>query len=436
MSYRLEDGMLFSFAAFLGLAISTGHPAGIVAAVAMPIPCLLPRSRKLAFANALAYYAAGLWPMIPGVSRFTGHSVLHPSLLWASASLLLSVPWMLAWARSNELQYLWRVPLADIAGTLPPLGLVGFISPLTGAGYLFPGTGWAGLIATMMFPSIVLALDSSTANRRVLGGAFSAVIALGLGSQCLAPSEVKPPASWEAVNTHFGDVSRPFRDFVAARSIQQRIAASPSRVIIFPESVVPLWSDATSDFWRQTLAQCRTRGQIVAIGAGLPRKLSGPKKEAAEADLIKSYDFSAALQALRSDDDGRHSWPGPGSTTNTLAAPFDNALLVLGAESTVFYQRVPVPLGMLQPVGNGGVPLRVISPGVVTIDGQRAAVLICYEQILTYPILASMLEQPSVVVGISNMYWFADTTIPRYQTSALRAWAKLFRLPYLLAVNS
>ncbi len=218
--------------------------------------------------------------------------------------------------------------------------------------------------------------------------------------------------------------------------IEERIAASSSRVIIFPESVVPLWSDATSDFWRQTLADCHTRGQIVAIGAGLPRELSGPKKEAAEADLIKSYDFSEALRALRSDEDGRHSGTEPGSTTNTLAAPFDNVLLILGAESTVFYQRVPVPLGMWQPVRNRGVPLRVDSPGVVTIDGQRAAILICYEQILTYPILAAMLEHPSVVVGISNMYWFADTTIPRYQASALRAWANLFRLPYLLAVNS
>ncbi len=144
----------------------------------------------------------------------------------------------------------------------------------------------------MMFPSIVLALDSSTANRRVLGGAFSAVVALGLGSQCVASSEVKPPANLEAVNTNFGNVSRPFQEFLAASSIQQRIAASSSRVIIFPESVVPLWSDATSDFWRQTLADYRTRGQIVAIGAGLPREISGQKKEAAEADLIKSYDFS------------------------------------------------------------------------------------------------------------------------------------------------
>ena len=69
------------------------------------------------------------------------------------------------------------------------------------------------------------------------------------------------------------------------------------------------------------------------------------------------------------------------------------------------------------------------------MDGQRAAVLICYEQVLTCPIVASMLQSPTVLIGISNMYWFADTPIPRYQESALRAWAKLFHIPYLLAVN-
>jgi apolipoprotein N-acyltransferase len=70
------------------------------------------------------------------------------------------------------------------------------------------------------------------------------------------------------------------------------------------------------------------------------------------------------------------------------------------------------------------------------IDQQRAAVLICYEQMLTFPILASMLQHPTVIVGISNTFWVDHTTIPRFQANALRAWAKLFRLPYFLAVNS
>jgi apolipoprotein N-acyltransferase len=91
---------------------------------------------------------------------------------------------------------------------------------------------------------------------------------------------------------------------------------------------------------------------------------------------------------------------------------------------------------MWQPFGKRGVPLRLNSPGVIKMDGQRAAVLICYEQVLTYPIVASMLQSPTVLVGISNMYWFADTPMPRYQESALRAWAKLFNIPYLVAENT
>jgi apolipoprotein N-acyltransferase len=111
-------------------------------------------------------------------------------------------------------------------------------------------------------------------------------------------------------------------------------------------------------------------------------------------------------------------------------------MLVVGAESAAFYQRVPVPLAMWRPFSLDSVPLRLDAPGVLRIDHQRAAVLICYEQMLTYPILTSMLQHPTVIVGISNTFWIAHTTIPRYQANALRSWAKLFGLPYLSAVNS
>ncbi len=116
--------------------------------------------------------------------------------------------------------------------------------------------------------------------------------------------------------------------------------------------------------------------------------------------------------------------------------PTDNTMLIVGAESMAFYQRVPVPLGMWRPFNRISVPLRLNAPGVLAIDHQRVAVLICYEQILTFPILASMLQHPTVIVGISNTFWVDHTTIPRYQAAALRGWAKLFCLPYFSAVNS
>ena len=123
----------------------------------------------------------------------------------------------------------------------------------------------------------------------------------------------------------------------------------------------------------------------------------------------------------------------PGSPSPEL---IDNALVVAGADSATFYQRVPLPIGMWQPFSRTSVPLRLGAPGILAIDHQRAAVLICYEQMLTFPVFASMLERPTVILGISNTFWVAGTSIPRYQANAVRGWARLFRLPYFLAVNS
>jgi apolipoprotein N-acyltransferase len=80
---------------------------------------------------------------------------------------------------------------------------------------------------------------------------------------------------------------------------------------------------------------------------------------------------------------------------------------------------------MWRPFTRISVPLRLSAPGILEIDHERAAVLICYEQLLTFPILASMLQHPTVIVGISNTFWVGHTTIPRYQATALRGW----RLP-------
>jgi hypothetical protein len=153
---------------------------------------------------------------------------------------------------------------------------------------------------------------------------------------------------------------------------------------------------------------------------------------------LKAYDFGAAIDALKGTGTPR-AIRGSVISNGPIKPrpePIDNTMLIVGAESAKFYQRVPVPVGMWTPFSRISVPLRLDAPGVLAIDHQRAAVLICYEQMLTFPILASMLQRPTVIVGISNTFWVNYTTIPRYQATALRGWAKLFRLPYFLAVNS
>ena len=434
MNARLRNSIALGSALAMGLGVSTGHPLGIVAAAAMPFACLVPGTRKDAFKSALGYYIGGLWPIVPGLGRYIGQSatILIPLAIWVLAAIMLSVPWTLA-ATSDRFQCLWRAPLALVATVIPPLGIIGVASPLTAAGYLFPGTAWAGLAAVALMPGIILATEPPAFRRwgiRCL--VIGLYVALGVGGRLFRPGDVAPPRGWIAVNTNFGDVSQPFRDFVAAQFIQQKATESSARVLIFPEAVVPRWSEATEAFWRETLDRCRNRGQILAIGAGLPVQTRNSMGTPQKLSDLKLYDFSAAIAALkRMDTTFPHAVQGkPGPE------PIDNTMLVLGAESATFFQRVPVPVGMWRPFSRTSVPLRLNAPGVLAIDHQRVAVLICYEQMLTFPILASMLRHPTVIVGISNTFWVDGTTIPRYQATALRGWASLFGLPYFLAVNS
>jgi apolipoprotein N-acyltransferase len=163
------------------------------------------------------------------------------------------------------------------------------------------------------------------------------------------------------------------------------------------------------------------------MGAGLPSNT--PTK-----DHGRAFNFSASIDALeRGDSSSLGTIPAfAGSNPESV----ENTLLVVGASSGKLYQRVPVPIGMWRPFSNVSVPLRLNGPGAIEIDHQRAAVLICYEEIIAFPVLASMLHHPTAIIGISNSFWFHETTIPVYQAAALRAWARLFRLPLFMAVNS
>ncbi|HLH38182.1 MAG TPA: hypothetical protein VKX39_03460 [Bryobacteraceae bacterium] len=374
----------------MGLAISTGHPIGMVAATGMPFACLTPGTKRAASKAAVGYYLAALWPMVIGLERYVGRSTpfLTPVAIWVLGGVVLSIPWVLA-ATADRLQYVWRAPLALAATVIPPLGIIGLASPLTAAGFLYPGTGWIGLATVALMPGIILGAHALPIRQRRIAWCVVIPLCVGLatGPRVLGSRNTEPPRGWVAVNTHFGDVSQPFQDFVAAQFIQDTAAKIPARVVIFPESVVPRWSEATEAFWLQSLGRCRAHGQILAFGAGLPRP--GQDNIATLRDLGR-YDFAAAIDALKSRDIPVHSALG-----TPTPEPIDNALVLAGAESATYYQRLPVPIGMWQPLSRTSVPLRLSAPGVLEIDRQRAAVLICYEQMLTFPMLSSMLRELS-----------------------------------------
>lgn len=144
----MRSRLPFLAAGLLGLSVSTGYPAGIAAAIAMPALIFRQTSRRAASVAALLYYACAIWPVIPGARNFFGAdvSLVAAFLLWSTATVSLSFPWAVLWS-PNRTQMLWRIPVALIIASVLPLGVIGWASPLTAAGLLFPSTAWLGLLA-------------------------------------------------------------------------------------------------------------------------------------------------------------------------------------------------------------------------------------------------------------------------------------------------
>ncbi|MGI9075483.1 MAG: hypothetical protein ACR2JB_30110 [Bryobacteraceae bacterium] len=410
----------------VGVAVSTGHPVGIAAAIVMPPLAMGQQTHLGTYESAFCYYAGASWPVIPAVRNFFGPSasVFEGIIAWLTAAALLAAVWPLAWTKRQN-QLVWRVPLVLLATVVPPLGLIGWASPITAAGLLFPGTAWFGLFAVVLLCAglCIKAWTSYTALVAVILGIFAH----------LNYPDPLPPFGWESLNTHFGAIAHGptdlIREYTVAQSIQNRARSSRARVLVFPEMVVPRWTAATDLFWQQTLARLSASGKTILVGAGLPDTSQLHKSSPS----LASYDFGAAAAALRGarlpirihieDTDSGDS------------DPYRNAIVIRGKQTAIFAQRVPVPFGMWHPFGVGGVPLNISGPGVIGIANQRAAILICYEQLLTWPVLVSMLDHPTILLAVANDYWVERTAIPRYQATVARAWGRLFGIPVISAVN-
>ncbi len=305
---------------------------------------------------------------------------------------------------------------------MPPLGIIGWASPLTAAGVLFPGTAWLGLV-------LCAVSGGALAARPRLAAAVLATFSVASNA---IVSDAQPLPGWQAVDTLFGGIAHgsasPLRTYQTAEWIQREALDSKAEVIVFPETVVPTWTPATDEFWQPTLDQLQSSGKTILVGTRMPT--------ASHSDASSLYDFSADLAALS----GAVPRMVPGidwKTHSTTGPPlaYDNGLILRGAQDGHFKQRIPVPIGMWNPLKKAAVSLNILSTGVIQVHDQRAAVLICHEQLLTWPVLASMVQRPTLLIAIANDYWAAGTPIPRFQLAAVRAWARLFHLPYLSAVN-
>lgn len=390
---------------FLSLSIFLPAIAAIISAIAwsghvvtIPLSLLAPlllyhaQSRLHSYATLFCYYIGASWPLIPGARTFFGArgSIFEGILICLSASALLAIPAALVFAKSHTVRP-FAITAVFLLNAFPPLGIIGWASPFLSAGVLFPGTAWFGVIGTVALLPLFGRFPVQTATT-------VALVALTANGFYRAPS---PPVGWQAINTQFGGAGQGDPDFLSefysSEQIQHTIDQSTAQVLLFPEHVVTQWTEATEAFWRQSLGNLAERHATLIIGAGFPRSR-------------------------------RRHVMGGNSYYNVLIARTDG-------KQTVYYQRIPVPLAMWKPFSTDSVPLNLFGRGTISVQNERAAVLICYEQLLVWPFLSSAFERPTILITAANDYWAKRTPIPKIQSASSSSLARLFGLPVLAAVN-
>lgn len=122
---------------------------------------------------------------------------------------------------------------------------------------------------------------------------------------------------------------------------------------------------------------------------------------------------------------------------------YNNVMLSLssGGGNAVYHERMPVPVSMWQPWRSqtgqtGGAQAHFFDNPIATFAGRRVAPLICYEQLLVWPVLQSLFYAPDVIVATGNDWWTTGTGIIAIQRASTLAWARLFDLPLVMAFNN
>ena len=361
----------------------SGDPRTLPVALVLPALWGLSPSRQTAVAVAAAYFLAASWGLPQGVATFFGTSVLLGVSLWIGAALAFVGVHAGLWSRRPGWGRAVRYGVAAMLMSVPPFGIVGWAHPTTAAGVLFPAWGWWGLGAT-----VVIMLAATT---RVWPVTMVVLACLGVWS-AVTWTEPPRPAGWTGLDLRFGSLlgrGSDIEQHLALIAEVRAAVAGGARVVVLPENALGLWTPTVGELWRSGL-----QGHDVTVVAG---------------------------------------------ATVVIPAGYDNVMMAIDQDGAriVHRQRMPVPISMWRPWLRepGGARADLFGESIGMVGGRRVAPLICYEQLLVWPVLQSMAHRPDLIVAIGNGWWTAGTVIAAIQKANTAAWARLFGLPLVVSFN-
>lgn len=381
----IRAATLVGISAITGWTGWSGHVLLLPVAAAFPMLWSLARTRLQASAVSAAYFLAASRGLPQGVANFYGQDIWPGLLLWLVASSAFVAVHSVLWTDRKG----WRKPLrymvACSAMAVPPFGVLGWAHPITAAGVLFPGWGWWGLAAMAGGLAII------TTPYRTAAAMTMTCLWLWSAAEWTPPTL---PASWTGVDLQMG--ASLGREAGLKRQkvlIDVALAQPPGTTLVLPESALGFWTPTVGRVWQRALS-----GKDITVIAG------------------------AAVIDQRG---------------------YDNVLLRLSADGSdiLYRERMPVPGSMWQPwrgwTGDqGGARAHFFANPFVDLGNQRLAPLICYEQLLVWPVLQSALHRPDAIVAVGNGWWTAGTSIIDIQQASSKAWARLFDLPLVISFNT
>jgi hypothetical protein len=392
----IRDALLVLASPFIGYAGFTTAPRMAALVLAVPVLWTLAKSRRAAFAVMLAYKLAASRGLLPGAAVFLSesHTFSQAAALYFLMSLGVSLPFAILWDSEPELKAMAVVPAFLIAYMLPPLSLIGIINPLIASGTVFKGWGFAGMI-TMLAVYVSCAASRKAAY---IALCVIAVFAVFPGEEWYVPPM---PGGISAIDTSFGRLgSGSFsfeRDYNRANMVfddlkSRDISRSEAKIVVLPETIAGRLNKTGLRLWREEI-QRLLPDKAVIFGAELPT--GGGRK-------------------------------------------YDNAVIVTYRGKTAWTrQRIPVPHSMYKgPFAETGANLHLWECGILPLpDGKKAAAIVCYEAFLTWPLVASMIHKPDVIICTANLWWCRDTSLPATQKTVVSLWSLLFGIPSVFARN-
>jgi hypothetical protein len=383
----MMTAVLVPLAVVVGAVGWSGQALLLPAATFFPFLWARSPTRIAAAVVAAGYFLAASRGLPFGVAQFFAADLWVGLCFWvAAASSFVALHAALWTARSGSEKARRYLLILALTG-LPPLGITGWAHPLTAAGILFPGWGWWGLLAltagliglvTRIGPAIAIALSG-----------------LWLWSAASGTNQILPEG-WRGVDLEMGASLGRDRSLQRQRdliALVQEVAGSGQSVVVLPESALGFWTPTLERLWREGL-----QGTSVTAIAG--------------AAVINANGYDNVMVAV------------DGSGGRVL-----------------YHERMPVPVSMWRPwerwTGEtGGARASLFANPVVEIVGRKIAPLICYEQLVLWPILQSMLHRPDAIVLIGNGWWTTGGNIVAIQRASAKAWSALFGVALVISFNT